>query len=66
MTSQKWTKWLLIALLISLLPLTGLQVSAQDRARNDTLILAVGSQTSDPTNLNIYAGVSQSNTGSTR
>jgi peptide/nickel transport system substrate-binding protein len=63
-SNQKWTKWLLIALLVSLLPMTGLRVAAQDRARNDTLIIAVGSQNADPTNLNIYApGVSRSNTG---
>jgi len=55
---------MLIALLLSLVPLTGFRVAAQERARNETLILAVGGQISDPTNLNIYApGVSRSGTG---
>jgi peptide/nickel transport system substrate-binding protein len=57
-------KWFLISLLLSLLLVIGLQVAAQDRPREETLIVAIGGQIADPTNLNIYApGVSRSNTG---
>ncbi len=64
MVSQKWTKLLLIALLLSLLPLSSLPVAAQQPARADTLIIAVPGVNPDPTNLNIYApGVSRSDTG---
>jgi peptide/nickel transport system substrate-binding protein len=63
-TSTKWTKWLFIALLLSLLLINGLPVSGQERPRDESLIIAVSSQNADPTNLNIYApGVSRSNTG---
>jgi peptide/nickel transport system substrate-binding protein len=62
--SQKWTKLLLIALLLAVLPITAFRVAAQDRARNETLIIAIPGPISDPTNLNIYApGVSRSSTG---
>jgi len=59
------SKLLLIVLLVAtLVPVTSARVSAEDRPRNETLILALGSQVADPTNLNIYApGVSRSGTG---
>jgi peptide/nickel transport system substrate-binding protein len=62
--SKKWSKWLFLVLSLSLILAVGLQVSAQDRPRNENLIIGIGSQIPDPTNLNIYApGVSRSNTG---
>lgn len=65
MANRKYSKWLLVALLVvSLLPLVNLRVAAQERARADTLIIALSGQVADPTNLNIYApGVSRSGTG---
>src|SRR5260221_661240 len=65
MAYQKFSKWLLIVLLlVSLLPMVSLRVAAQDRPRNETLIIAIPGPISDPTNLNIYApGVSRSSTG---
>jgi peptide/nickel transport system substrate-binding protein len=61
---KKWTKWLFIALTLSLFLMTGLRAAAQEKPRNETLIVALGGQVADPTNLNIYApGVSRSGTG---
>lgn len=64
MSTCGWQKWLLVTLSLSLILVVGLQVAAQDRPRQETLIVAIGGQIADPTNLNIYApGVSRSNTG---
>ncbi|HLV35228.1 MAG TPA: ABC transporter substrate-binding protein [Spirillospora sp.] len=64
MISSRWQKWTIIVLSLSLILMIGLQVTAQERAREETLIVAINGQIADPTNLNIYApGVSRSNTG---
>jgi len=57
-------KLLLVTFLLSLFLTIGFRVVAQDRPREETLIVAIGGQIADPSNLNIYApGVSRSNTG---
>jgi len=71
--SKQWKTWIYIAAVVVLLAAVGCQpmpagapgvASAAQKARAETLNIAISDRIADPTNLNIYApGVSRSGTG---